>query len=127
MFSKLHLILDREKYSLSIGVSYVEIPVVVTEILLFHQSYPISPVSILKKWLLFNNEKNNAMTVWSKLYIRTCGNRFKNPNLDILSVTDHVQPSALKKTLTCIFTNVLINYEIKLILRVSHFLPTKHF
>ena len=40
--------LDREKYSLSFGVSYVEIPALVTEILVFHQGCTSSPVSILK-------------------------------------------------------------------------------
>ena len=39
--------LDTEKYFLSFGVSYVEIPVLIL-ILLFQQSCPSSPVSILK-------------------------------------------------------------------------------
>ena len=51
LFSKLHLILDREKYFLFFGVSYVEIPGIVTEVLLFHQSCPKSPVSILKTYV----------------------------------------------------------------------------
>ena len=40
---------DREKYSLSFGVSYVEIPAIVTEILVFHQGCTASPVSILNQ------------------------------------------------------------------------------
>ena len=39
---------DSEKYSLSFGVSYVEILAIVTEILVFYQGCTTSPVSILK-------------------------------------------------------------------------------